>query len=278
LQFSGLPVRVSIVQALPSPQSTGQFPSQVSELSTVPLPHVAEHSLSLLLSQPTGQQPSPVTHWEIDWWLHAALQEVAPPVNVSTVHELPSLQSAGQLPSHVSPGSTTRLPQLAEQSLSELLLQPAGQQPSASVHWETDWWLQAALQFAALPVGASTVQAFPSLQSVGQLPSQVSPVSTTPLPQLAEQSESLLLVHPAGQQPSPPTHWVTGWCVHAALHVEALPVITSWVHAFPSLQSLGQLPSQVSLGSTTPLPQVAEQSESVPEVHPAGQQPSPPSH
>lgn len=141
--------------------------------------------------------------------MHAALQELAEPVDVSTVHELPSLQSAGQLPSQVSPGSTTRLPQLAEQSLSVLLLQPAGQQPSPVTHCEIAWWLQAALQFDALPVWASSVQAFPSLQSTGQLPSQVSPVSTTPLPQLAEQSESLLLVHPAGQQPSPPAHCVT---------------------------------------------------------------------
>lgn len=62
MQFAGLPVLVSMVHALPSLQSAGQLPSQVSPLSTVPLPHVAEQSLSLLLVQPAGQQPSPVTH------------------------------------------------------------------------------------------------------------------------------------------------------------------------------------------------------------------------
>jgi hypothetical protein len=47
------------------------------------------------------------------------------------------------------------------------------------------------------------------------------------------------------------------------------------VHALPSLQVVGQFPSQVSPESTVPFPQVAEQSESVPDVQPLGQQPSP---
>ena len=54
------------------------------------------------------------------------------------------------------------------------------------------------------------VQALPSLQVVGQVDpgSQVSPGSTTPLPQLGEQSESVFALHPAGQQPSPATQVV----------------------------------------------------------------------
>ena len=50
----------------------------------------------------------------------------------------------------------------------------------------------------------------PSSQSeaVGQLPSQVSPGSTTPFPQVAEQSSSFEALQPDGQQPSPSLHWV----------------------------------------------------------------------
>ena len=51
----------SLVQALPSLQSVGQSPSQVSPTSFVPLPQLAEQSLSLFASQPGGQQPSPST-------------------------------------------------------------------------------------------------------------------------------------------------------------------------------------------------------------------------
>jgi hypothetical protein len=66
----------------------------------------------------------------------------------------------------------------------------------------------AAVHVAALPVSESTVQAFASLHEarVGQLPSQVSPLSITPFPQLTEQSLSVLLLQPAGQQPSPLAH------------------------------------------------------------------------
>jgi hypothetical protein len=50
------------------------------------------------------------------------------------VQALPSLQLARVAQvlagSQVSPGSTAMLPQLAGQSLSVLLVQPAGQQPS----------------------------------------------------------------------------------------------------------------------------------------------------
>jgi hypothetical protein len=198
----------------------------------------------------------------------------------SIVHALPSLQSAGQLPSHVSPGSTTRLPQLAEQSLSLLLLQPAGQQPSPVVHWVSAWCAHAALHVDALPVIESCVHGFLSSQSAGQLPSQVSPVSTTPLPQDAEQSLSVPELHPAGQQPSPPLHWLIDVWAQAASHLAMLPDTLSAVQALPSSQSfwVGQLPSHTSLGSTTPFPHPGSQSLSLPVLQPGAQQPSPVLH
>jgi len=70
-------------------------------------------------------------------------------------------------------------------------------------------------------------QALPSLQEVGQedFGSQVSPFSTTPLPQVGEQSESVLAVHPAGQQPSPATQVVMEVWLQATLQFVLLPVI-----------------------------------------------------
>jgi hypothetical protein len=108
------------------------------------------------------------------------------------------------------------------QSESLLLLQPAGQQPSPEVQFVILAWVHAAVQVAAEPVSESTVQAFPSSQLVAHAPapeaiplSQVSPDSTTPLPQTALQSESLLLLQPAGQQPSPEVQFVMLVWVHA---------------------------------------------------------------
>jgi hypothetical protein len=118
-----------------------------------------------------------------------------------------------------------------------------------------------------------------SLQEVGQedFGSQVSPFSTTPFPQVGGQSESLLALHPAGQQPSPETQVVMAVWVQATLQVALLPVIWSVVQAMLSLQEVGQedFGSQVSPFSTTPLPHFGEQSESSLALHPAGQQPSP---
>lgn len=70
--------------------------------------------------QPAGQQPSPPTQALIELWPHDAEQLVAEPVLVSVVQALPSLQSAGQLPSQVSEPSTMPLPHVAEQSVSLL--------------------------------------------------------------------------------------------------------------------------------------------------------------
>ena len=64
------------------------------------------------------------------------------------------------------------------------------------------------------------------MQEVGQedFGSQVSPFSTTPLPQLGEQSESLLALHPAGQQPSPETQVVMVVWLQDTLQLALLPV------------------------------------------------------
>ena len=76
------------------------------------------------------------------------------------------------------------------------------------------------MHVAELPVIQSVVQTSASAQLTGQLPggSQVSPGSTTLLPQLELQSLSLLALQPEGQQPSPPTHETMGLCVQATLH------------------------------------------------------------
>ena len=119
----------------------------------------------------------------------------------------------------------------------------------------------------------------PSSQVVGHddFGSQVSPFSTTPLPHEGEQSESVLALHPAGQQPSPEAQVVMAVWLQATLQLALLPVMRSMVQALPSSQEVGQedFGSQVSPFSTTPLPQVGEQSESLLAVQPAGQQPSP---
>lgn len=145
------------------------------------------------------------------------------------MQSLPSLQLEGHElgGSQVSPVSTTLLPQLAEQSVSVLESQPVGQQPSPGVQAVMVLWLQLALQFVALPVSESVVQALPSLQVVGHVSggSQVSLVSTTPLPQVAEQSVSVAELQLGGQQPSPGVQVSMVPWVQETLQVSALPVI-----------------------------------------------------
>ena len=103
------------------------------------------------------------------------------------VQALPSVQELGQedFGSQVSPSSTTPLSQVGEQSRSVLALHPAGQQRSPATQVVMAVWLQTTLQVALLPVIWSTVQESPSSQ-LGQVDggSQVSPASTTPLPQV----------------------------------------------------------------------------------------------
>jgi len=275
LQLVTVPIsRIGLQALLEAGQEVGQLPSQSSPVSTVLFPQLAEQSLSLALLQPGAQQPSPPRHWTMEAWEQRRLQLVADPVRPSMVQALSSSQLAGQLPSQLSPGSTWLSPQLAEQSLSFPLLQPAGQQPSELAQVVTFWWMHWRLQLLAAPVRVSMVQALLSSQLAGQLPSQVSLGSTRPLPQLAEQSLSLAFVQPEGQQPSPLVQEVTDWWLQAKLQVEAAPVEASRVQALPSSQLVGQSPSQVSLTSRRPLPQLAEQSLSVALVQPMGQQPS----
>ena len=101
------------------------------------------------------------------------------------------------------------MPQLAEQSLSFVALQPGAQHPSPLVHALTPTWLQTAEQLEADPTSVSVVHASASSQLVGQWPSQVSLPSMMPLPQLAEQSLSFVALHPGAQQPSPLVHALT---------------------------------------------------------------------
>jgi hypothetical protein len=144
--------------------------------------------------------------------LHCALHATALPIKVSMVHALASSQLLGQLaPSQVSPGSVVPLPHVLEQSLSVAWVHPAGQQPSPLAQLVRTWCEHDTLQLAELPVSESMVHASPSLQVTGQLPSQVSPLSTMLSPQNGEQSLSLAWLQPAGQQPSPLAQVTIGW-------------------------------------------------------------------
>jgi hypothetical protein len=68
--------------------------------------------------------------------MHSAVQLALSPARLSLVQASASSQALGQLEigSQVSPDSTALLSQTGAQSLSSLLLQPAGQQPSPSLH------------------------------------------------------------------------------------------------------------------------------------------------
>jgi hypothetical protein len=128
------PLRVSVVQTLLSLHEAGQLPSQVSPDSTVPLPQLTEHSPSFVLLQPGAQHPSPLEQTVMAECVHTRLQVPAEPVEPSVLQPLPSLQLGGQLPSQVSPDSTTPLPHLTVQSLSLVELQPGAQHPSPFLH------------------------------------------------------------------------------------------------------------------------------------------------
>jgi hypothetical protein len=106
--------------------------------------------------------------------------------------------------------------------------------------------VQVRLQLAALPVEPSIVHAFPSLHELGQLAggSQVSPASIVPLPQVVEQSLSVLTLQPAGQQPSPLVQVaITTWS-HAG-QPPTLPVAVSSVHALLSSHVVGHPPGVI---------------------------------
>ena len=114
-------------------------------------------------------------------------------------------------------------------------------------------------------------------QDVGQLPSQSSPASTTPLPHTGVQSTSVIELHtpPAGQHASPVGEHdvMVPTSTHCRWHPE--PCSWRWVHPWFG-QLAGQLPSQVSPDSMTPLPHAGAQLLSLVELQvprpPPGQQ------
>lgn len=241
-----------------------------------PADHTGAQSVSVAYAHPPGQQPSPLWHWVIGWALQTALQDCALPLRTSRVHTLPSEQLTGHAPSQISGGSIVMLPQLGEQSVSVIALHPTAQQPSPDTHCVIGWNEHAALHELAEPTRLSIVHAEASLHAVGhEVPSQVSPVETTPSPHVEEQSASVARVQPAGQQPSPPLHAEIAWKLQAALHEDAAPTSASIVHALPSEHVVGQSASHVSPRSSCALPHVVEQSSSVFGVQPSAQQPSP---
>jgi hypothetical protein len=263
VHIGALPIKRSVVHASPSSHVTGHDAtgSQVSPGSTRPSPQRAMHSPSVALVHPLGQQPSPERHVVIAAFVHVALQVAALPASMSAVQAFPSLQLVGHDDggSQVSPGSTVPSPQLAEQSMSPGRAQPAGQQPSPPRHVVIATLAQSALQVLALPTSMSVVHASPSLQLAGHDDggSHVSPGSSVPSPQLAEQSESLALVQPLGQHPSPAAHAEIGVLSQRALQLDGEPVSRSLVQATPSSHDDGHddAGSQVSPGSIVPFPQ-----------------------
>jgi len=212
------------------------------------------------------------------------VQLAALPNSVSAVHGLPSSQLVGhdEGGSHDSPGSITPLPQVGLQFGSLFELQPAGQQASLGPQAVIGSCWQRAVQLAALPCMLSRVQALPSSQLVGhdEGGSQVSPISTTPFPQVALQLGSLVALQPDGQQPSSGPQAVMSRYMQRAVQFSTLPTRACVVHGLPSSQLVGQAParpagmalSQASPGSTTPLPHEGEQSGSVAAEQPAAQQ------
>jgi hypothetical protein len=109
------------------------------------------------------------------------------------------------------------------------------------------------------PPRTSLVQPLLSLQLVGQAPSHFSDPSTTPFPQAALQSLSVVASSPIKQQPSPPLRAFLV-LVHLASQVPGAPVSFSSVQGSLSSHFVGQsLPSQLSAPSLTPLPHFAWQ-------------------
>src|SRR5262245_31003372 len=125
-------------------------------------------------------------------------------------------------------------PHCGLQSPSLPALQPFGQQPSPERQPVTGWWMQVREQPSGDPEAKSSVQALASSQERGQAPgkpaviarSQLSLLPTTPSPQMPAQSESVAIVQPAGQQPSPFAQAVIGIATQWALQVSTRPCRT----------------------------------------------------
>src|SRR5215510_323869 len=99
---------------------------------------------------------------------------------------------------------------------------------------------QTTLHCSAAPILMSSVQALRSSQLVGQgvavFDSHVSGGTSTPSPQLFEQSLSLAKVHPVAQHPSPLLHARMGSISQTALHACALPESFTTRHALSDVQ------------------------------------------
>jgi hypothetical protein len=157
VQVAALPVSCSAVQGSPSSaQVVGQVPggSQVSPAPMSLSPHCGLQSPSLPAVQPIGQQPSPDRQPVTGWWMQVRVQPSGDPEAKSSVQASASSQVRGQAPgkpaviarSQLSLLLTTPSPQIAAQSESEAIVQPAGQQPSPPAHpvigIATQWALQ----------------------------------------------------------------------------------------------------------------------------------------
>jgi hypothetical protein len=190
VHIAALPISTLFVHAIMSLHIVGQLDggSHRSGVVTTPSPHVALQSLSLPIVQPGAQQPSPPLHAVIGDVAHATLQFAALPVMKSVVHAMPSLHVTGHDAggSQVSPICITPSPQLAEQSPSVAVVQPAGQHPSSAPHAVIAVRSQRRSHVSAEPVAMSIVQALPSSQ-LSHAPggSQVSASSTMLLPHVA---------------------------------------------------------------------------------------------
>jgi len=212
--------------------------------------------------------------------VHANVHWAGAPLIVTTVFALftqPVMRLVQAVwGSQVSPISTTLFPQRGVQLLSFVLLQPVGQQASPLRHaiWGVGASTHDTSQVDAAPTRTRSVHPMAG-HEVAQLPSQVSPGSSLPLPQVTAQSLSVVASQPAGQQPSPFAQVV---CIplftHWASQVVGLPCrVRSWHPMAEHFE--GQLPSHSSVPSTMPLPHIAPQSVSLALVQPGGQQPSP---
>jgi hypothetical protein len=139
LQLSGLPVNRSVVHELPSSQLVGHgfsalFGSHASPASIVPLPQLAEQSLSVAFVQPAGQQPSPGMQLSIGCIVHCDVHAAGSPTTTAFKHMFADrhVTAVGHIStgSHASPASIVPLPQLERQSVSLFASAPSGQQPS----------------------------------------------------------------------------------------------------------------------------------------------------
>jgi hypothetical protein len=219
-------------------------------------------SLSFADVQPGAQQPSELWHAVIGWLMQTTLQRLGEPETLSTVQALLSSHEVGQLPSQTSPATTTPSPHEFEQSLSVSSSHAVGQQPSSFLQPVIRLERHSRLQFWAEPDATSVRHASVDSQ-LSQLPSQVSPVSTTPSPHVIEQSLSESESQAAGQHPSSSTQVSTIETAQVAEQASALPWSVAMEHADALVHSVGHAPSpvamaasQASLEDTTPSPQV----------------------